>query len=275
MLSERDVIVLTFLNGRLFFCPFSHKLLFYQKEFPLYDKQLSKLCHWLQKEIDRNIKVIDVGANIGDTVRNIGNKRAYYLCIEGDHSFSKFVRPNLRGYDFDIEEVFLGDKKSSSTYCFESSNGTGHLSKTNSLDNGISLNTLDDLLETKYSNKVFDLIKIDTDGFDFKILRGAQNCLQKQHPLVFFEWDRQYCNDQGEAPLSIFSFLNENGYSECVLFDNYGNVFGKAKTGDVKKLEAYIVNTRIEGKPYYYDVLAIPDAWDVDVNQLYGLFEMN
>lgn len=33
-----------------------------------------------------------------------------------------------------------------------------------------------------------NLIKIDTDGFDFKVLRGAQRTLKEYAPVIFFEW---------------------------------------------------------------------------------------
>ena len=229
--------VITYLNKRPFFCPFSHKLLFYQKDFPLYDKQLSKLCHWMKNKLNRKINIIDVGANVGDTVRNIGIKEAFYLCIEGDMSFSKYIKSNLKGYDYAIEKVFLNDEKSTSKFIVESSNGTGHLKKIEGSIDDINLTTLDELLETRYSNIRFDLLKIDTDGFDFKVIRGAQNCLQKWTPLLFFEWDKAFCKEQGEDPLSVFPILDELGYKECILFDNFGNVFDKIDTNNTSFLK--------------------------------------
>lgn len=266
--------VLTFLNKKPFFCPFSHKLLFYQKQFPLYDRQLPKLCHEVQKQLGRSISIIDVGANIGDTVRNIGIKDAFYLCIEGDISYSKYIKHNLKRYNYTIENVFLNDKKSFSAYDFESANGTGHLTLKETCDqgNGINLVSLDELLETKYPNKKFDLLKIDTDGFDFKIIRGAERFLRQCHPLLFFEWDKEYCKEQGEDPLSIFPQLESWGYSECILFDNFGNPFTLVPTNDLKKLGNYIEKTIGEGLPYYYDVLAISKSKDYSTKQLYNLF---
>lgn len=264
--------VLTYLNRKPFFCPFSHKLLFYQKEFPLYDKQLSKLCHWMGNKMDRKVNIIDVGANVGDTVRNIGIKDAFYLCIEGDRSFSKYIKPNLKGYDYAVEKVFLNDKKNTSNFVVESSNGTGHLKMTEGATEEINLITLDELLETNYRYIKFDLLKIDTDGFDFRVIRGAQNCLQRWQPLLFFEWDKAFCNEQGEDSLSIFPALNELGYKECILFDNFGNVFDKVDTNNTSLLKSYIENTIGEGLPYYYDVLAIPENKGYNTAELISLF---
>lgn len=264
--------VLTYLNKKPFYCPFSHRLLFYQKEFPLYDKQLSKLCLWMGNKLGKKVNIIDVGANVGDTVRNIGIKDAFYLCIEGDTSFSKYIKPNLRGYDYAIEKVFLNDGKNTSGFVVESSNGTGHLKKVDDAINKINLITLDELLEAKYPNIRFDLLKIDTDGFDFKVIRGAQNCLRKWEPLLYFEWDKAYCKEQGEDSLSIFPILDELGYKECILFDNFGNVFNEVATNDTSFLKSSIDNTIGDGLPYYYDVLAIPNNKDYSAKELLSIF---
>lgn len=264
--------VLTYLNKKPFFCPFSHKLLFYQKEFPLYDRQLSKLCRWLGGKMDRKVNIIDVGANVGDTVRNIGIKEAFYLCIEGDVSFSKYVKSNLKGYDYAIEKVFLNDEKSTSRFIVESSNGTGHLKKTKDALDEINLITLDELLETKYPNIGFDLLKVDTDGFDFKVIRGARNCLRRWQPLLFFEWDKAYCKEQGEDPLSIFPLLEELNYEECLLFDNFGNAFANVNTKNIALLESYIDKTIGDGLPYYYDVLAIPTSKVYTSKDIFPIF---
>ena len=268
-----DSIVLTYLNKKPFFCPFSHKLLFYQKEFPLYDKQLPKLCYWLQKKIDRKLNIIDIGANVGDTVRNIGIKDAYYLCIEGDLSFSKYIKHNLKGYWYSLEKVFLCDNESVQiNYVIQSSNGTGHLVQNEGFGKSVNTVTIDHLLESKYGDIQFDLIKIDTDGFDFKVIRGAEQCMQKWHPLLFFEWDKAFCKEQGEDPLSIFPILDRLGYKECILFDNFGNVFANVDTNNTALLKSYIDNTIGDGLPYYYDVLAIPENKGYNAAELISLF---
>ena len=115
-------------------------------------------------------------------------------------------------------------------------------------------------------------MKIDTDGFDFKVIRGTLLCLQKQHPLLYFEWDKEFLEEQGEDNLSIFPLLFEFGYTKCILFDNFGNPIGIVGVNDYCNLNNYIENTRGDGLPYYYDVLAVPEMSSFDVKQLYCLF---
>ena len=127
--KSKDAPVLSRLNHQLFTCPFSHKLLFYQKEFPLYDRQLAKLCFYMKKQLNRSLNIIDVGANVGDSVVNIGINDAFYLCIEGDYSFSRYLEYNLKKYRHSLERCLLSDCDEDLPYTLNISNGTGHLVK--------------------------------------------------------------------------------------------------------------------------------------------------
>ncbi len=270
MEKTQNYPILTYVNRQFFICPFSHKLLFYQRLFPLYDRQLFKLCLYTHNELKRKINIIDVGANVGDTIINIGIKDAFYLCIEGDNTFSHYLQKNLKKYHYALEKCFLSDDNEEQPYQITTSKGTGHLVKS---DNIVTkLITLDSLIEKKYPNLIFDLIKIDTDGFDFKVIRGAKHSLLKWHPLLFFEWDKATLVEQGEDPLSIFPLLNEIGYSRCILFDNFGNPFGKVESSDSQTLSILIDKTHGEGLPFYYDVLAISEKGLFNIDQLYSLF---
>lgn len=272
--ASKDKGVITKIGHTAFYCPFSHKMLFYQKEFPLYDRQLSRLCHWLSSTLKREIGIIDVGANVGDTVRNIGIKNAFYLCIEGDHRFAKYIKPNLKGYHYALEEIFLCDDESQSMkYSIQSANGTGHLSNDNMAGEQVNSITLDNLLGEKYQDKQFDLLKIDTDGFDFKVIRGGYKYLKEKTPLLFFEWDKAYCKEQGEDPISIFPILDNINYTKCILFDNFGNYFNIVDTRDTDQLRKHIEHTIGDGLPFYYDVLAIPQDKGYKEKELISLFQ--
>lgn len=261
-------------NGQPLLCNFAHQLPFYQKEFPLYDRQLAKLSSFMHEQLHRTINIIDIGANVGDTVLNIGLKDAFFLCIEGNKTFSKYIKSNLRKYNYSLEEVFLNDIDTSCNYDIEATNGTGHLILTETQNYSVRLISLDTLLENKYPETKIDLIKIDTDGFDFKVIRGAKHCLQKWHPLIFFEWDRAFCKEQGEDPLSIFPILYELGYSECILFNNFGNFFDNVETRNTAILKTYIDNTIGDGLPYYYDVLALPTKEDYNSEDILSIFKL-
>lgn len=253
---KKNPIIRTKINGQEALCPFSHMLAFYQKQYPLYDRQLSKICR-LIKETKGSISMIDVGANIGDTVLNIGIREAYYLLIEGEKSYVSLINKNLVNYYYSLENTFLTDDTSQCNYSMSNANGTGHLIQ--SEDGRTELNTLDILLE-KYQNKKFDIIKIDTDGFDFKVIRGATDFLKYQQPLVFFEWDYNYLFEQNEDAFSIFPLFKELGYYEMIIFDNFGARLCKTKIDNTKLLSDLIDYSK-QSSVCYYDILAIPEKW--------------
>ena len=269
--TSKDSSIVTRVNRQLILCPYTHKLPIYQKEYPLYDRQLARLCKYMKKTTGRKISIIDVGANIGDTVINIGIKDASYLCIEGNEYFSKYINHNLKKYDYTIERYFLTDKPQEKNFVIESANGTGKL-RYASCTKTSNLCTLDELTEQKYQDFCPDLLKIDTDGFDFKVIRGAKQTLQKWHPMLFFEWDKAYCEEQKENMLAIFPLLKELGYSTCILFDNYGNYFDTVDVSDTLLLKKHIENTLGSGLPYYYDVLAVHSMSEITGDALTSLF---
>ncbi len=269
----KDLSVLSELNGQPFYFPFTHKLPFHMKIHPLYDKQLPKLCNYMQETTGGGkINIIDVGANVGDTVINIGLKDAFYLCIEGDANFSKYIEYNLEKYNYSLENVFLSDTDVFTSYNINAHNGTGHLEQSSDSDKNLQLITLDKLLEEKYPQLKIDLLKVDTDGFDFKVIRGAKRTIKKYLPLLFFEWDKFTWTEQGEDPCAIFQMLDELGYSKCIVFDNKGNLIDKVLSADNASLKRYIDNTQEHGPISYYDVLAIPELSIFNAEHLFSLF---
>lgn len=259
-------VVRTRTNGQPLFCDFSHQLPFYQRAFPLYDRQLAKLCAFLQEQYHRPLNIVDVGANVGDTVLNIGLKDAFYLCVEGNDYYARYIKKNLSRYRYALERFYLTDAGNQESFSVETANGTARLVSSGSTPS-VQMATLDRIVNDKYADFRFDLLKVDTDGFDFRVLRGSAAFLKKEAPLVFFEWDRELWEDQGEKPMEVMTFLSALGYDKCILFDNYGAFFSVLSVDDADLLSDCILKTRGEGLPYYYDVLALPNSMDPELQK--------
>lgn len=58
-----------------------------------------------------------------------------------------------------------------------------------------------------------DLLKIDVDGYDFKVLEGATELLRKFKPCVLIELGEHTLNAQGDSVRDIFGLLRSLGYS--------------------------------------------------------------
>ena len=67
----------------------------------------------------------------------------------------------------------------------------------------VSFMPLDDAIEDIDLHKV-KLLKVDTEGFDARVLRGSQNVLKIGRPVVLFEYNRENLTPLGEDGLSSF-----------------------------------------------------------------------
>lgn len=112
LLQIKDPVVNYPIKGTQCKMPFSQMTPYYMKKYPNYDEPLRKVCRYMQNKLSNSLHVIDVGANIGDTVLNIGLKDAKYLLIEGVQKYAKLIEVNLQtDYQYILEHTFLSDEK--------------------------------------------------------------------------------------------------------------------------------------------------------------------
>lgn len=58
-----------------------------------------------------------------------------------------------------------------------------------------------------------DCIKIDVEGYELEVIKGALNCLRKHKPLVFLEVHVKFLKKKRVVPEEVFDRLIENGYA--------------------------------------------------------------
>lgn len=273
--------------------PYNHVLKTYQDKYPLYDRFLPILC----AEFDGLI--IDIGANIGDTSIAIfsKNSESFIVGVEPDVFFYKtcIENVNLNG----LSERFLAvDKFISTNKAFfyiekSTTNSTGSISferdKSGKI-NSISFSELLELIPLEKKEKV-DILKIDTDGFDWDIINSFvlnyhENKIKSR--FVFFEM-QTYLNNHGinsdnrkqiieDYKLSIEK-LQKIGYNNFLLLDNFGTPIKITKSIDeIFEINDYIVRSQVYNSHstiYYIDILAFADIELEYVNRaLYNLYKM-
>ena len=67
---------------------------------------------------------------------------------------------------------------------------------------------LDDLIPP---NLKIDLVKIDVEGAEYEVLQGAKRFLQKNKPLVLFEFGLGAADIYGTTPDNMFDLLTSCG----------------------------------------------------------------
>ncbi|MBI3235027.1 MAG: FkbM family methyltransferase [Bacteroidetes bacterium] len=206
--------------GTILKMPVSHSLPFNVAKFPTYSLNLSSIVN--DCKLSENDIIIDVGANIGDTValvRKVSN--AQIICIEGDVNYFKYLQENTTNdKNITLIQSFVGENSQIDNTSLKIENGTARLVEDS--NHKTEIKSLDDLLFDSLSNSKLSLIKIDTDGFDNKIIRGSKKLIEKHKPTLFFEYDPYFLKLNQEQGIDIFETLTNWGYTKFTFYDNLG-----------------------------------------------------
>jgi len=83
--------------------------------------------------------------------------------------------------------------------------------------------SLDDFFKGTGQN--VDFIKMDVDGFEFSVLRGAEETISNSKKLMFItEFCPEYLTKAGEDPREYFSYLEKLGFDILLIDDKNGNL---------------------------------------------------
>ena len=75
----------------------------------------------------------------------------------------------------------------------------------------IEIITLDSFAEDKRLEKI-NFIKADIEGWEMQLLLGAKSIIQKWHPILTLEVNRQFMERAENTPEELWSFLSDNNY---------------------------------------------------------------
>jgi FkbM family methyltransferase len=248
-------------------CDSSHHLSQILNAVPNFGRNLADVVDTLEA---KEPHVIDVGANIGDTALLLARfaPGAKVLCIEGDSRFMSDLKRNTAQVSgVTIAEAILSDRSAQVQGEFVQEKGTAHvvLGEGGAL---LQVQTLDDLLTAYPAFSCPDVIKIDTDGFEPAILRGAKNVLASSKPVVFYEWHPDCYHMAGEDDISHADFLMELGYDGFTIFTNRGELLLHIRRPghDILNSLAQFSHARRRVDNCHFDVAAYPterlSAWE-------------
>ena len=241
------------------YLPWSHLLPDYAKSRPTYGQNLVDLAAGLAAGLEAGsgpLKVLDVGANIGDSALQIMHRTgAEVLCVEGDPYWAEYLRKNVgdnkHAY---IAEALLtpaeGEWDSSTPV------RVGGTTKFVQADGGamprLSVTKLREL------HPEFDdlrLVKSDTDGFDAMLVPAVAEVWKDAGPVLFFEFDPILTREADKRdPNALWGQLEALGYTKLIIWDNGGDPLGQLPIGDAA-VQAKSLEPRPVGLGYYF--------WDV------------
>ena len=205
-----------------------------------------------------NLAVIDVGANLGDTaavVKTAGDVPIF--CIEGDPRIYEVLQRNIRQFpNVTARNVLLGERIESLPVVFRKEGwnltvvpDAGPSATT------ISLTTLDECVRDLDDLHRYRLLKVDVEGFDCRVIRGGMSYIERVHPLILMEYNRENMDAIGENGIDTLMRLRDLGYSSIVYFDQSGRLLLSTKLDEsdlIRDLHEY-ANGR-DSSIYYVDI---------------------
>lgn len=199
--------------------------------------------------LEENSSFIDVGCHKGellDYALKLAPKGAHFGFEPIPDLYEELVKSH--GSFAEIKKIALSDKRGLSTFNYVKSNPAYSGIKKRSYPKKetiqqieVKLDTMDNQL--KKVERV-NLIKIDVEGGEMGVLRGAVDVLKKWSPVVIFEHGLGGSDFYGTTPEEMWEFLNENDY--CV-FSLRGFVANKSSL----TIEQFI-NLFDTNKEYYF-----------------------
>ncbi len=241
-------------------CASSHHLPRILDRVPDFGRNLARTMAALNVEVPR---VVDVGANIGDTALLLArfSPGAKVLCVEGDPRFMADLQRNtsqIQGVT--LAWAILSDRTSQVRGALLRTKGTARL-VLDETEGVVQTRTLDELLDSYPEFSRPDMIKIDTDGCESAILRGAESVLAAHRPVVFYEWDPDSYAAAGEDDVSHADFLRGLGYELFVIFTNIGQPLLRIRRPEHETLESLANFSRLRRSDgWHYDVAAFTSA---------------
>jgi FkbM family methyltransferase len=179
----------------------------------------------LKKILKKGDTIVDVGANQGEyslwAIKHAGitGKVIAFEPMDGLYDQLKFnfsLNPKYQNALYPVKMGLSDTAGKLNLYGKEGENeGVNTMFPTEThtvMIQEINLDTLDSQLsQLKY--KQVDLIKIDVEGAELQVLKGALDTIKKHRPYLMIEINREACLAGGYEPEDIFELLRPIGYT--------------------------------------------------------------
>lgn len=250
--------------------PADHRLDEFRRHWPRLQMPIGDLAEAIGRKY-HGFRAIDIGANVGDTAAVMcTHADVPILCIEGNPAFLPYLEENARriGPQIAIERAFIGESAGAQALAVHADNAGSAWLAPSEDGSAITLRTFDEILRDHPQFIRAKLVKLDIDGFDFRIIRGAADVFQALKPILFYESaPLDTATGSGDA-LDCFKLLSSIGYERFLLWDGFGHYLIHLTSAEFDKfvdLTFYLVSNRMFGPAvYHFDVCAFPAA-DTDL----------
>lgn len=230
----------------------------WMRRYPLYNAPLVELVHLTAQDRGRPVHVVDVGAAMGDTAlllkASCRDDIARITCVEADATFVEMLRWNTGHLpDVTVVSVLLTDGSGVGAELVRTHAGTA--SPQGAPAAGRPFDDVPEVADV-------DVLKVDTDGFDGRVLQGGAVTLARAQPNVLFEWHPVLLEATGSDPAQAFEVLDAAGYATCVWFSKDGTFSHVTTVSEAVKSCPHLASVcrDLGAADVHYDVVALPEG---------------
>lgn len=234
--------------------------------FHTYNNPLVELVHQKFVSTGKPVRLVDVGAAIGDTVllvhANCPGEVSEFVCLDGDVEFFRYLQHNLGSFP----NCRLIRQQLSRTLSEERSLVRTHRGTASAQGADYSATSPLDTVLASHNVGPVDVLKIDVDGFDGEVLMGAVKTLAEQRPAVIFEWHPILCQQTGNDFHAHFEALTKTGYQQLIWFTKFGDFshFGSPDDrASIDRLADLCLRSRTL-EDWHFDIIALHSESSLD-----------
>lgn len=204
---------------------------------------LYRIKHHLDRTLIYPMVVLDIGACRGQWCKEF--KRLYTNTLVHQFEANPDMKDKLSGV-YDI--VLLGKENKCNIPFYKGGDDTGnsiYVEQSKYYQNceviSLDMFTLDTVLQDKYQK--IDLIKLDTQGSELDILRGAEKTVSKTD-LILLEVSFQQYNKDSPLASDVFNYMSSIGFQAIDILEKhyFSNIFIQADILFARKESKYIIS---------------------------------
>lgn len=179
---------------------------------------------WFVQNIKQEWNILDVGAHVG-MYALLFAERAFMgnvFCFEPTETI-EMLKTNIAAHgglnNIELLNVAVGASAGSKTEVIQK------IWEFETVNKEFPFESVDSF--SKSRELKIDLIKIDTDGFDFEVLQGAENVFRTQSPKVVVELNPTALGYRNHTPKEAVEFMKSIGYALTEIMDGENYLFTK------------------------------------------------
>ncbi|HNU72129.1 MAG TPA: FkbM family methyltransferase [Thermodesulfobacteriota bacterium] len=200
-------------------------------------------------------RVLDLGANVGvytiSAAQRVGSQ-GRVVAVEPARSTFELLSKSAAGFPMVAPlNVAVGEQSGWGNMAFDNNGPEMNrviLNQENS--EAVEITTVDALAE-RLGIDAFDIIKIDVEGSEFNMLKGARNIIGEKAPIIFYEFS--------EAGVGLADAFAEMGY-QSYLYSNPARSLKRFHKGDeLDMFQLNMIAAKPESLPRLAEVVTIEE----------------